>query len=575
MIVRIIEYSDLFPEEKHIPNIKSLISHINRGHLISLVINMMNKLSEKPFYNPKCKTSKSDDVDYLRFFISEENTLFLEEVLQRYNHFEKRIKASGYGGPILATRPAAILLLLRYIFSVQPCKDNFIPQMEIDYFKALLLANQEVNNAVMPEFNENTNSSLQLAQILIAYSYSNVGIENNNYNDIYRRQIIRFCEFYRFLTYSKHSKPLRREFCNEYHIKNIASYLVPHVFSLNGTGLKCGIIGLKNRKGLMGIAHKVMCKSSIGVNEFIPFDKNVDYSLFRAKPFIRINKNEFAIISIPFVLEHISESLYFELKKHRNVVNYPDDDSFRNFITTNFTQNWMLNRFMEMCKSPIQTISLNDTKCNDIIGKKYLVNVHPLDYYIREGNNVILFELKSTLACAKTKEKRNLESFLSDLRDRFLESNHKQPKAIKQLMANAKTIQEGGFVFDSCVDKHTTIYPVIIVDSTYYTMTGIRVQLESWMREHCRIENINDSMVKPIILMDIATIGLYNSLFRKKGFVTIFEEYYAYIHSGNNMIKNILNEHISFSEYLSRQPIENVKSTFDNVIKGVIKQVIN
>lgn len=575
MIVRIIEYCDLFPEETHLPDIKSLISHINREHLVSLAINMMNRLSEKPFYNPSCKVSTPDDVDYIRFFLSIRNNSFVEEVIQRYKCFEERTKASGYTGLIFATRPAAILLLLRYVFSVRPCKDVFSPQMEIDYFKALLLANQEVNNADMQELKGDGSSSLQLAQTLIAYSYSNEGIESKNYNDIFRRQVIRFCEFYRFLTWNKRLKPLRRAFCKEYNIKNVASYLAPHLIALKGTNLKSGLIELKTSKRLTGIIHRIMCHSSIDENEVIPFEKNADYSLFRAKPFIRMGNNEFAIVSIPFVLEHIYESLYFELKKYRSVIGYQSDDSFREFITTEFTQNWMLNRFIDKCKSSVQSLYLTDAQCNSIIDNRKIKGMHPLDYYLKENNNVILFELKSTLASAKTKDKRNLDDFLTDLKDRFFESKQKRPKAIKQLMANTKAIQEGTFVFDSNVEKNATIYPVIVVDSTYYTMAGVRVQLESWMRQHCEIEGIDSSKVRPIILMDIAILRLYSSMFRTKGFVAVFEQYYSNISTGCNLSEISFNEQKSFSEYLSEQPIDDVEALFLNVTKNVVRNIYN
>ena len=573
MIVRIIEYNDLFPEEIQLPDIRTLISHINREHLVSLVINMMNRLSDKPFYNPSSKASTPDDVDYLRFFLSGKNATFIKEAIQRYKHFEQKVKTSGYSGTIYSTRPAAILLLLKYIFSVQPCKDTLSPQMEIDYFKALLIANQEVNTARLSELKDDEPATLQLAQTLIAYSYSNEGIENKDYHDSFRRQLIKFCDLYRFLTWNKRLKPLRRAFCKEYHIRNLASYLVPHLISLEVTNLKSGFIAIRNRKGLSRVAYRIMCKSSINVNEIIPFEKNVDYSFFRAKPFIRLTEHEFAVVSIPFLLEHIYESLYFELKKHKSEVGYKNDDSFREFITTEFTQNWMMNGFMDKCKSSVQAISLCDDDCNNIISNnKSQKGVHPLDYYLREGDNVVLFELKSTLASASTKDKRNLNDFLADLKERFFESKRQRPKAIRQLIANAKAIQKGTFIFDSSVNKWATIYPVIVVDSIYYTMVGVRMLLESWMREHCITEGIDESKVKPIILMDISILRLYSSLFRERGFVAVFEEYYSKIGKGNTLSEIILSEQMSFSEYLLKQPIENVEGIFENLTRGVIKQ---
>ena len=140
-------------------------------------------------------------------------------------------------------------------------------------------------------------------------------------------------------------------------------------------------------------------------------------------------------------------------------------------------------------------------------------------------------------------------------------------------MANVKAIQNGSFIFDSRADKNAFIYPVIVVDSTYYTMRGVSVQLETLMREYCKIEKIDDTRIKPIILMDISTLKLYSSLFRKKGFVEVFEEYYSRINAGRNWEEIIFNKQMSFSEYLSREPIEDIEAIFANITKGLIKHM--
>lgn len=114
--------------------------------------------------------------------------------------------------------------------------------------------------------------------------------------------------------------------------------------------------------------------------------------------------------------------------------------------------------------------ALTEERCREMVGRKK--GIEPPDYYVNEGGNVILFELKDTLAKARTKESRNADEFFADLRERFYESRKGARKAIKQLMDNVKAIQDGSFVFDD-ISSTSIVYPVIVVDSTYYTQRGV------------------------------------------------------------------------------------------------------
>lgn len=548
LLERVVEYSDIFPEETKSPDLESLIRGVGRIHLINLTLNMMKKLVNKPFYD-EYLVSTEDNVDYVRFFLSSSNVIFIRNVVHRFHELEKRNK-KRYNGVYLATRPAAILYFLRLVFSLPPCEDDFTPQCEINLFKALLIINQRVNEVNSYELDKRLHKDLQLANLVLACTYSNEGLESDNYIDTFNRQAVKCFELFTFISNKKELKQIRERFRRYYGIGYLYQYLLPYIAFVYFVE-KGGDLDLKRCGDKIGrMARKIIRRSAIWFNEIINFEFNRDYSCFRSKPYIEIRKDYFVTVSAEFVLKHLYDSLYFQFKKYRAYAGFDSDDKFRTYFTTEFTQNWMFNRFMARCISSHVDFYLSDFDLGKKMKDLKIKGITPPDFYIRNGNSIILFELKDTLPSAQIKEKRNADEFFIDLKKKFYESELGKPKAIRQLVTSIKAIQHKKFVFDS-IDSAVTIYPVLVVDSIYYTMRGVHTKLEYWMREYCKQEAVNDSLVKPLILMDISTLALYSDSFRDNGFLKYFESYYRDIKWDISNPKSIFNSLKSFTEYMS------------------------
>jgi hypothetical protein len=485
---------------------------------------------------------------------------------------EKRSKESGYDGTFLGTRPAAIIRFERYFFSIPPCNDEFSPEMEINFFKAMLLVNQEVNNSTANDVNRTDPLDLKMADLFLAYNYSNEGIEPSDINDSFRRQMVRFSELVIFIERQRRLKPARELFRRYYHLSNISQYLVPHIVISDRAGNASALHNMRNGNKFSRKVRYIIKQSSISYDAILNFDSNADYTYFRSNPFIKVGKNDFVTICTKFVLEHIYESVYFQLKPFAKYCGFKDDSDFRRYITTEFTQNWMFNRFMQRCKNGLEDMALTDCECQAIIRERNLNGVEPPDYYIRIGNNILLFELKDTLASAKNKELRNANDFYNELREKFFENNQGKPKAIRQLMANVEAIQNGTFAFDVNSSCSSIVYPVLIVDSTYFTMIGVHTKLNYWMKEYCESKSIDSTKIRPLILMDIATVRLYSTSFKSNGFIQYFEDYYKNIEwetKYNN--DSVFNSLKSFSAYMAEFPIEDIQDVFRSVMKNVGK----
>ena len=68
-IKRVIQYSDLYPEEVgNLPDAQSFIKGLRREDLCNITANMMTRLNGMPFYDPALDPRKNE-YDFVGFFL--------------------------------------------------------------------------------------------------------------------------------------------------------------------------------------------------------------------------------------------------------------------------------------------------------------------------------------------------------------------------------------------------------------------------------------------------------------------------------------------------------------------------
>ncbi len=571
-IARVVQYSDIYPEQKdNLPKVEDLICGINRAHLCTMTSNMFDRLVEQPFYDNDLDP-RNEEFDYIRFFLSHNNPSFIQKAVNRYRVFLNREQRQKQNIDVkyVATTKAAVMTFQRFFFSLPPSVDRFDYKMEQDFFNALLLINQQVYDLQFDDKkHENEPPDLRLAHLFLANSYANEDIDASDLYDSFRRQLIKSVELFSFLCRDKRLKKIKERFYAHFRIGTWTDYIIPHIMCTHWMKRKSGLLLVEGKHITGRMARRILKQSSVDCKEVIPFAKNEDYTQFRGRPFIRLARNRYAITNISFVVEHIYNSLYFEFKKYRADAGFMDDDQFRTYVTTEFSQKFMFHRFARRCLHGDEVKVLDGTQCDEIVKEKQAKGVHPLDFYVRNTNSCVLFEFKDTLLSAKTKDERDPEKFFAEIRKKFVEKPDGTPKGIGQLIKNVKAIQEGSFIFDD-LPSDMTIYPVLVVDNYVYTMRAMRTKLEYLMREYCRENVVNDSFVKPLILVDVATFRLYADYFSSKGFVDVFEEYYRAIQLPTNPnYDDLFNSMISFSDFMKDKQVGNMGQVFDQLIKQV------
>ena len=567
---RIIEYSDIFPEDYR-PDFSELIQGVNRKHLCILVSNMSNRLVGKPFFDNNLDPRKKE-FDCIRFFLSGNNPEFFEYVRLRFDDLKNRYEKKGFVGNYIACGMSSVMEFQRKIFSLPPCNDDYSIDLENNIFKAFLLTNELVLKAkVNSDETEQKPLDLRFAESYLAYCYANEDVNSVDCMDAFRRQLVKSVYLFRYLFRDKRMKGIRRAFMTYYHLNNWSDYLVYHVNSLFFTEMNSCFLVVKGESKQQRKARFFIRRSSINYDEIIPLNENYDYLEFRSKPFIRFDRKTFAITNSTFLIEHMYNNLYFDLKRFRKESGFCSDDEFRSYWTTEFSQKFMFHRFVKDCLRGDEVVVLDGCDCDRIVKEKGLSGVNPPDFYIRTDKCCILFEFKDTMLGASIKDQHDANKLFNDIESKFLKSSKGKPKGIGQLMQNAKAIQKGKFAFDAVV-VDMPIIPVLVVDNPTYVMRGMRIKLEYMMRDYCKQIEINETVIYPLILVDVATFELYRYEIKRDGFYKTFIDYYEKITCyGEYMTGQIEASMSSFTEYMKSKPISDINRVFTQIM-NIIKR---
>lgn len=349
-------------------------------------------------------------------------------------------------------------------------------------------------------------------------------------------------------------------------------YIIPHVMSIHFLKQNSGLLILKGSGRNGKIARRVVEKSCIEKDLLIPENDNPDFMVFRSKPFICLKKHHYAITNPAFVVEHIFNSVYFELKRYRKDAGFVTDDEFRQYYTTEFSQKYMFEGYVNNILPNNTLFSISGSQCDKVIEEARIngsntKGVVPPDYYIRVPEGCIVFEYKDALTNAKVKESRDVERLFADIRKKFFENDKGSHKGVTQLLDSAQAMQEGTFFFDN-PDHETAIYPVLVVDNPVYTMKGMRNLLEYMMREECTKRGMRLNNIKPLVVVDVATLKLYADYINANGLIAVFESYYKHVDpQGQKVREDLFETLISFSEFMKSKPIQNMEIVFNRIIR--------
>ena len=533
-IEKILEFHDLFPEEKEI-DISSVLKKYSKKYLVL----SSNVLSH----------------NYGRAYIPDKNNTFFSSHSEKHledlnNRFEQLTKKSGQKIFCYCTTKTS-LELMRIIFSIpinEYKNDGDIEDFEYDLFRVILQINENLMS-----FNS-TNE-----QNLATFSFLNFFIMNDISGQDARGVFIRQVQYYSILSEFIETYPAcgkaKETFYKNAGITKMSDYAKTWLalFTLEfeyqkKQGKGCPILDLNRLQDVddtLNIA--VLDFLSINLNEHILYnntkiktrDNNVDYRVFRSCPLIKIDDNKYIIYCFPILVERLYNSLFFDLK-----------DSFKdafNFYNKDFVEKVLFQPQVLQCLNEKITSKIYPSREMILCGDKIKEEDNQPDFYLRENDNLILFECKAIRINGELKDNSDIDELLSILKNKLYcskenidKSRGKKKKAeqvgVTQLVQQMKMIDADTFKWDNNIPDEVAYYPVIVLEDPRFVVPGLSYIINSWYQSLIEQE-LPEQMCHPIVVMSIDMLMLYSHIFKAEGFHNVFDKYFkqAVCYSANGV----------------------------------------
>ena len=522
-IEKILEFHDLFPEEKEI-DISSVLKKYSKKDLVL----SSNVLSH----------------NYGRAYIPDKNNTFFSSHSKKHiedltNRFEQLTKISGQKIFCYCTTKTS-LELMRIIFSIpinEYKNDGDIEDFEYDLFRVILQINENLMNF-------KSSNKYDLATL----SFLNFFIMNDISGQDVRGVFIRQVQYYSILSEFIETYPAcdkaKETFYKSVGITKMSDYaktwlaLVALDFEYQKKQEKgCPVIDLNRLQDVDGTLNiPVLDFLSINMNEHISYsnaeiksrDDNVDYRIFRSRPLIKISDKKYIIYSFPILVERLYNSLFFDLK-----------DSFKdafNFYNKDFVEKVLFQPQVLQCLNEKITSKIYPSREMILCDDKIKEEDNQPDFYLRENDNLILFECKAIRINGELKDKSDIDELLSILKNKLYysienidKSRGKKKNAervgVTQLVQQMKMIDADTFKWDNKIPDEVAYYPVIILEDPRFVVPGLSYIINSWYKQLI-LQELPGQMCHPIVVTSIDILMSYSHIFKAKGFHNVFGKYF-------------------------------------------------
>lgn len=522
-IEKILEFHDLFPEEKEI-DISSVLKKYSKKYLVL----SSNVLSH----------------NYGRAYIPDKNNTFFSSHSEKHiedltNRFEQLTKLSGQKIFCYCTTKTS-LELMRIIFSIpinEYKNDGDVEDFEYDLFRVILQINENLMSF-------KSSNKYNLATLSFLNFFIMNDISGQDLREVFIRQVQYYCTLSDFIETRQDCAIAKEAFYQSVGITKMSDYaktwlaLIALDFEYQKKQEKgCPVIDLNRLQDVDGTLNiSVLDFLSINLNEHISYnnteiksrDDNVDYRIFRARPLIKISDKKYIIYCFPILVERLYNSLFFDLK-----------DSFKdafNFYNKNFVEKVLFQPQVLQCLNEKITSKIYPSREMLLCGDKIIEEDNQPDFYLRENDNLILFECKAIRINGELKDKSDIDELLSILKNKLYysienidKSRGKKKNAervgVTQLVQQMKMIDADTFKWDNKIPDEVAYYPVIILEDPRFVVPGLSYIINSWYKQLI-IQELPGQMCHPIVVMSIDMLMLYSHVFKAEGFHNIFGKYF-------------------------------------------------
>lgn len=562
-IAQTLSLRNIFSYDEGINKPIDYLKGINKNTLIklSIVIIYANHNKETPFETISRFLSSNNDNIILDFHNRVRYYLFIKDP----NAKNKNLKILN---------PESSLRLLDTILSIDENEAVSIEsnkEIEIRLLKAYLLTNQntddkhvEIKNTISNYIENNNN----VQKILLPMAFSQSEYVNSDLLISFCSQYFKSIELFSFLSKNNLTDFLLKDFYKKWNLDSWKNYIK----EIAGISLPCIQHSIKqDSKHYQILIDKKNKNYTFGKNilDLLSQKDNIksdeDFSRLKTYPLYKDCDNEdlYWVIYPLFLIDKLFYSLYFELNAINNSLGEElKIKEFKSFIGDEFSERIIL--------YDVLLAIIKDTDCVHYSGKEiknYYTNKieSEPDYYIRNKDDIFLFESKDNLYTASLKQSNNY----SDI-EKKLKENLYYKKGIRQIITNIKRVLTSDFLFDKkYINDNVTIYPILVFHNRQLDVSCMNNLINDWFTDELQLllmSGFRINNIKPLTVISVDTLLFYQNYFTLDSFKELLDAYHKEILSPDiNIFKNYeefekstLQRMLPFSFFLQKKVVQDI-----------------
>jgi hypothetical protein len=532
------------------------------------------------FLSYKANNSKYEGLfGFLDGFFCSANKPFVNRILSNILTYETKMNTRKIDiNDYVIHQRLADLEFLKIVFNSSKENNGVSPfnikEVEVKIFKAYVAINQSLNQSSNKiQVPEKIDKPADLAKFFFLLNLNSFDLNNFNLLEIIITQYYKGCLFMKFLDEKIETKELLKNFINHYGVDSVKKY----ISFLSVIHLKL----IQDDK----ITHVV-------IEDVELFEFYKKHSLFRLSKINQVDYND--VRSLPLITQH---------EKGRKVITVIDS-----LLTAEMFYNGLYFRLKKINDSLVEDrIDLLRLKTHDfsekllfkntiesIFGKKYIqfsgdriddLMDGGIDYYVRNGNKVFVFESKDIFLSSKAKVSFDEETVLKEIKTKlYHDCSKSKDKGILQIrnfiekMINKQIHFDQNYRVDSI-----NIYPILVLHNRIFNAPGFNLILQDLFKKSCddRFGNLKGK-INPLIVIDIDTLIFNHEFFEsgKLNFEEVLKSYSRDILIPAFKIPKRINRKkseellISFSEYLKRKTFGMKRHRLPEFIAETAKEVL-
>ncbi|TSJ36546.1 hypothetical protein FO440_22205 [Mucilaginibacter corticis] len=266
-----------------------------------------------------------------------------------------------------------------------------------------------------------------------------------------------------------------------------------------------------------------------------------NYTGIRSKPLLKLEDGSHLVLSWPFLISKMYDGLVFDFYQYSGI---NEDTKFRTFldfkkhIGGEVTEKYLFQKLLGACfKNKHQVLKFDDL---DIKG-------HP-DAYYRQGNNVMLIEIKDAYFPAPAIGSYSYEAITEAIDLKFNSSKKGTGQIIKQLQYLSQQPFENPPAYKNT--KNLTIYPVLVYSDLVFGMPGINDYLDRAFKKQLAASGLRRHFktIMPITMINITFLIQKFDAFDHKQYslMELISQFHAHANSKRKKadLTREINDHI-------------------------------